>query len=325
MSLRNSGEYELAYGLYDRAESILTGSPAAEDIDYKHALIDLGRERAFAYYFQGRHEELTSHNVELGRLVEKHGTAVHKMEHLIGLALAEFREFNFLLGDDTVSRLEPVLELARRSGNPGRLAEAHFVLGFASLWADHHDEAVSLLGEATRLCERIGDMTTLTRASSYFAVALRRVGRVDSASTAAARAATQAESLESSYYRGHALATRAWVAWTRSNLDEAEELTESAISAWGHHELAPNQRGDLPADYRSLGTEFAWMIVWPAVATKRALGRQDAIPLHLDYLRSPWERAMHADLAAAAEAARLDPSPANVDAALTLARAHRLL
>lgn len=325
MSLRLSGDFELAYEMYDRAESLLESEPLASTPESRHALIDLGRERSFAYYFTDQRDELAAHHVALGRLVERHGTAAHRMDHLEAQALAAYQHHNFLLPEDTVRALEPILDLARDSGNPGRIAVAYFSLGFAKLWGDQHEEAARLLTEAVDRCGRVGEMTTLLRASAYHAISLRRVNRVDEAFTAAEQSLLRAERADSSYYRGHAHATLAWVAWKRGALDEAQAQVEAAGSAWGSHPLEPEEQGDLPEDFRSLGTEFAWMAVWPAVAIHHARGNHEAIPAQLNFLRSPWERPMPGDLNRAAEEARLSPAPTKVSTSLQLAERYRLL
>jgi class 3 adenylate cyclase/tetratricopeptide (TPR) repeat protein len=313
-SLRLQGDFELAHEAYDAAQALIANSAQRQTTEYQRAAIDIGKDRSWALYFGGSEEELSAHNAALAPVVAAHGTVGHRMDHLIGEALSQFRENRYKLGDETVSLVEPIVGLARQSRNPGRMAEASFLSGFAMLWADRIDEATSHLGEAVRLSDRVGDATLLMRATAYHAVALRRAG-ASGVQAAAERALDLATAASERYYIGHAQATLAWAAWARGEIEPALALADAAYSAWGRGTVDPDQ----------VDSNFAWMAVWPAAASEFALDRLESIGEHLSHLQSPHERPMNEHLQSAVATVLDAPEPGSVERMLGLAKKAKLL
>ncbi len=302
-----------AHAAYDQAEATLDASPERDSSDFHQSWIDLQNERAAALYFGGRAAELPALTAQTAPVVEAHGTEGHQIDFLLTSPMAEFRAQRYAIPPEAIDRVNRALRLAEDAADLGRIAGGRFSAGFASLWGDRLEDAERLLGLTVRDADRIGDVMLGNRARAYYAIALRRLGRVDEARQAALSSLEVAGSLNDTYYSGHALATLCWVAWSDGNIAAAHRWAEKAITSWREFE---DERGT------GLGTEFAWMLVWPMVSIAVDAGDLDEAARYFSYLNSPWERAMPADLAAAVEAAHDEHG---MRAALELAREYHLL
>jgi class 3 adenylate cyclase/tetratricopeptide (TPR) repeat protein len=308
-------EYNMAeaHAAYDRAEATLDASPQRDSTEFHRSWIDLQHERAFALYFGGRAAELSAHSAHTGPVVEAHGTPRQQVDFLLAQPLAMFRARRYAIPPEDIEVAARTLQLAEEAGDVGQIATARFMTGFASLWGDQLETAERLLGLAVRDADRIGDVMLGTRARVYFAVALRRLGRVDGAEQGALSALDVARSLDATDYCGHAAATLCWVAWRRGDVKGARRWAIEAVDSWT--EVKDGEDAWLQC-------EFAWMVVWPMVAMALDAADLGEAIRYLDYLQAPWERAMPDDLAAAVAAAHDEP---RMRCALDLARRHRLL
>ncbi|MFP5332709.1 MAG: ATP-binding protein, partial [Acidimicrobiia bacterium] len=293
---RLEDDLDSAHACYDRTERILDTQPD-DDTAARREWIRVQKERAFALYFGGRGRELPAHNARVGPVVARYGTDAQRADHLYGEVLSSFVAVRFAVTAATVAKARHALELAERGADAGRVAEGRFVLGFALLWADQMAEAAEVLTQAVEETTRLGTVTEACRALAYRAIALRRLGRVDEAATAARDALEAAERIGSDYYVGHALAVMCWVAWRRGEPGCAE-YGGRAERAWGTLERD---------GVRGLNCEFAWLAAWPLAASASDRGDPVGAAEQLRLLLVPWERPMPSDLADLVARAVEDP------------------
>jgi class 3 adenylate cyclase/tetratricopeptide (TPR) repeat protein len=311
-SHRLQGQSGAAEACLDRAEEILSsvdGSAA------KREWIQVQKERAFTLYFGGRGRELTALNSRVAPIVEEYGSAAQLADHLYGQVLSSFVDDRYVVSPGTVTMARRALGLAESGADPGRIAEGRFGLGFSLLWADQIEEAAEVLGKAVEETTRVGAVTEGCRAKAYLAIALRRLGLVDEAEQAAMDALRAAEQADSSYYSGHAYAVLCWVAWRRAD-GTCDEKGEMAYEKWGTHENAGKV---------GLGTEFAWLAVWPRAATALERGDHVTASENLELLLVPWERPMPEHLRALVSEAMSHPDPVRLAAAMSQAQADSYL
>ena len=306
-------DFEAAHISYDRAEEALGRLP--EDTESRRAWIDVQKERAYALYFGGRGRELPAHNEMVRPVVGAHGTAAQRVDHLLGQMLSGFVRDRFVVSPEDVATARRALALAEGGADPGRIAEARFVLGFSLLWSDQVEEAADVLARAVDEAHRLGAVMEENRGRAYFAIALRRSGRVDDAEAAALSSLELAARLNDSYYTGHARAVLCWVDWCRGN-ETCTALGEDAYAAWGVLE----DRG-----HSGVECEFAWLAAWPLAAVAMSQGDHQSALRHLGYLRVPWERPLPPDLAEVVELAFATGDESSVERSLQLARAYRFL
>ncbi len=312
---RLQGSMEEAQACYARAEKALDRLEERDSTEGHRAWIEIQQERSFALYFGGRGRELSAHNARMAPVVEAHGSLAQVIDLRRAMLLERFAHKRWALDPDDVEFARRTLELARSGTDPQRRAENAFVLGFTLLWADQVEEAVSVLGDATTDCRRVGDVVDHNRAAAYLAVALRRAGRVEEARRAARAALEVSTEVGNDYYRGHSLATLCWVAW-QTGESGIDDLGHQAYEAWGDHSTP---------GYEGLQTEYAWMAVWPLAAAAHARGDLKQAVAHLRNVVVPWERPMPPDLAAVVDAALDSCSAETLAECFDLARRHQLL
>ncbi len=314
---RLQGQFEKAHASYDEAERVLDASLERDSTSHRRAWIEIQKERAFALYFGGREYELPEHNARTAQVVEEHGSAVQRVDHLIGRLLSDFRRHRFAVPPGVVSDARRALELASEAADVGRIAELRFALGFALLWADECDGAEEMLLKALRDADRIGDVMLENRALSYYATCLRRLDRPSDTRRVSQLAWEAARELKDGYYQGHALANLCWTNWRDGSFAEARRLGVGAYAAWGKKE---DHRG------KGLGTEFAFLAVWPLAAMALEAGDVAEALDHLRHLASPWERTVPSDLREAIDEAWSGAGGLDtVTWAVQLARHYRLL
>jgi class 3 adenylate cyclase/tetratricopeptide (TPR) repeat protein len=314
-ALRMGQDFEAADRAYDRAEAALDRLTDRDSSTAHRAWIDVQRERAFALYFSDKREELAEHAERVAPVVEQHGSAAQLADFLLERMMVSFVRDQYVIPPATVETGRRALKVARLGADPGRVAQTRFALGFALLWADQVEEAADVLGRTVEECGRLGEMLNQSRAAAYWAIALRRSGRLDEAEVAAGTALELADRIDHSYYRGHALAVLCWVEW-RHGSDRCLQLAEEAYEAWG-----PSEQDDI----KGIGCEFGWLAVWPLVAATVERGDLETALGHLENLLAPWERPLPPELAQTIDAALQSRSLTDLETSLDLAKSHRFL
>lgn len=279
-------DFERAHNAYDRAEQVVAEARQAGRVEAHRRWIDIQRERSFALYFGGRGRELPDHIQRVEPVIESHGTPAQQFDHLRVRLLDEFVRTRWVLDDQCVTDARRALEIATSGADPGRVAEAYFAAGFTLLWADRVDEAAEMLEQAVARTRRVGDIVQECRARAYYAVALRRVRRVDEAETAAEAALELATQLDNGYYQGHACGVLSWVEWRRGS-GRCPEFGDLAYRSWG----TATHEGQVGLD-----TEFAWIAALPLAADAWERDEPEAAGTHLRNVLVPWERPLPGDL-----------------------------
>ncbi len=280
VTLRLRGDSAAAAGAYERAEAALDASPGRDTIEFHQAWLDVARERMWNLYFGGGDlAEIKAHNELRRPVAERYGTPGQVSDVLTGELLVDFRALHYQFGRDQIDLARRAVELAEESADLGRIGETRFALGFTLLWADRLADARDEFDALAPLVRRMGDRVLFLRHLAYEAVTLRRLGLVDAARTTAVEALEVAETVGDDYYQGHAHANLCWAAWKAGMPAEARRRAETAIGAWGKSE-------------EGVGSEFAWMIVWPLVAMDLEDDDVAAAIGRLRLLSTPWERAM---------------------------------
>lgn len=298
-SLRLRGSNEDALGAYDRAEAALDRSAERDSPEYHRAWLDVCGERAWCYYFGGRAGDIPRLNERRQPIADRYGTDAQRSDLVVGRLQVEFRDKRYLLDDESVEIAREAHGLAVESADLGRTAEAGFALGFTLLWADRLAESAEEFDHHLDLIRRIGDRTLLMRHLGYSAVVSRRTHSIAATVAIAGEALDVADSIGHEYYAGHARANLAWAAWAEGDIGRGHTLGVEAMKRWGESD-------------GFLGTEFAWMAVWPLASMSLAEGDVDEARRALQFLAAPHERPMR------------EPLASTVDAVLTSPPAHDL-
>lgn len=291
----------------ERAAVLLERAGAGHRGDW----IDLQLARGNYLYLENRVDEMLALVDEVEPVVRREASAVRRFEFLGVRAMADLRAHRMVVPDASIDLRHEMLALARGLGDPGRIAAAHFTLGFAHLWRTELDEAVEQLLEGAARAEQVGDGLLRAQTLVYLATARRRQGDREATVEATHAALERAREMESRHYAGICLGHLAWVAWVDGDLEEARRLGDEAVARWGPDAFP-----------------LRWTALWPLIAVAAATGDLARARELLPELRRPWELRMPDDLEAAcvaAEQAADADAPRLLDQALDLAHRDRFL
>jgi hypothetical protein len=173
-------------------------------------------------------------------LVQQYGSAIQRSVFYQCVETDILGRGRYAYSDEAVSYAErAVRELA---DSPSLLLEhmaAQFNLGFALVHGaeEHCRRAADVLSLVAREADRMEDATLLSRAMTYWAVAVRRLGRVEQTETLARRAFVTAEAAHMLPYMGAAAACASWAAWKKGDLDKTQSEADAARRWWlrGEH------------------------------------------------------------------------------------------
>jgi hypothetical protein len=212
-----------------------------------------------AYYWQARVDELDTLVQRARPAVERYATPAQRAGFFQALLMLDFRRYRYLLPDEAIDHATAYLAASEESDDPGPLAFARFVVGFAFLW--HRDQAAAeeQLTEALALAERSGDVSVQVRCVTYLSVLCRERGQLEATRALTRRSLDLATAAGMPEYVATARANEAWLAWRDGNLDAVERCGRAALELW-------------PPVHAS--SSFRWTALWPLIGA--ALSRDEA-------------------------------------------------
>ncbi len=202
--------------------------------------------------------------------------------------MLDLRRYRYLLPDEAIDHATAYLAASEQSAEPGLLAFARFVVGFAFLWHGDREAAEEQLTESLALAEQSGDLSLQVRCATYLTVLCRERGQVEEARRLTARSLEIATAAGMPEYVATARANEAWIAWRGDDLVATERCGRAALDLW-------------PPVHAS--SSFRWTALWPLIGT--ALSRDDTASA-VEWARGlldPSQQRMAEDLDAPVDAA----------------------
>lgn len=237
--LRKSGKtwekehkHEQALEAYAQAEDALDDNIEEDSTDWRHEWIQVKLDRIWVFYWMAQVREIDIELAEVKPFVETVGLPRHRYHYFMSLVNRNHRQHRYRVQPETLDHAQNMLEAALESNGPVEIAFAHFVLGFALLFAGKLDEAEAELFEARQGCQRIGDVSGDTRAAAYLAILYRRQGRVEETRKAATELLEIANKRRMQDYIGVAHASLGWVAWKGGDGAGITQNNKQAWEAW---------------------------------------------------------------------------------------------
>lgn len=224
-------DHDAALNAYERAEAVL-GDRSALSGDMRDEWIQIILDRAWVYYWLDRPELIDTELDTVRPFVEDGGLATHRYHYFMALVNRNHRRHRYRVPAETLTYARRVLKAAVDSDSAAEIAFAHFILGFALLFAGVLEEAEAELFEASQACRRIGDAAGETRAMAYLAILHRRRADVDEAAKVADGLLSIARQRGMADYLGVAQAAQSWVAWRAGDIGKAGRLCREALATW---------------------------------------------------------------------------------------------
>jgi hypothetical protein len=223
-------QLEEAANYYTRAmERLSTGE---RSLELERERLELQLDKMWFFYTQNRMDEM-EHFVESSKEdIEKSGTPVQRAKYFQYHLLLAYRRTRYVMSDSVMDHARKSLEAAKESGSPPEIANAHFVLGFASLWRGDLQQSEENLATALSMSDRLGTAILYSRCVTYITVAYRKLGDVARTREYAARALEFCTEVNMVEYIATAKANLAWIALRDENLEEAKQLALAAYETW---------------------------------------------------------------------------------------------
>ncbi|MBB4286280.1 serine/threonine-protein kinase [Roseospira goensis] len=249
-------DHDAALRTYRDGE-IALGDQDALDAAGRQEWIQIVLNRVWVYYWLDRPGDIDTALESVRPFVEGDPVPTQRYHYFMALVNRNHRRYRYRVPGETLVFARRMLEAAQESAGAAEIAFAHFILGFALLFAGELEEAEAVLFEAAQGCRRIGDAAGETRAVAYLAVLHRRRGRVEQTAAVAETLLAIAKARRMRDYQGVALAALGWAAWRRGEAAAADRLCASALETWA-------------------GLSFAYPFQWTAGLVALALARDRA-------------------------------------------------
>ena len=261
----------------DIAEETL--GPVASDpsADWLTSWLEIQDTRISALYWLGETDGMARLIDQVRPFVEGHGSAEQRSTFFGRLTTMALRRDRYIVTDETLELAQAGYAAAQQCDDPEILAWAPFTLGFTKLWRGELDEAVRLLEDSLHQSDRTGDVTLRSQSLTYILVARREQGDVEAVGVLIDRVARAGREASRPEYAGVALANRAWVAWRRGDLAQAESCGREALGIWEA----------LPSRY-----PLAWMALWPLVGIAIEWSRMSEAVEHARSMLAPHQQVL---------------------------------
>jgi hypothetical protein len=265
-----------------------TGVPDEGRLEWWREWIAVQNDRMLAYYWQARVDELDALAQRARPAVERYATPAQRAGFFQALLMLDFRRYRYLLPDEAIDHATAYLAASEQSDDPGLLAFARFIVGFAFLWHGDQDAAEEQLTEALALAEQSGDASLEVRCVTYLTVLNRERGQLEEVRALTGRSLEVATAAGMPEYVATARANEAWLAWRDSDLEAIERCGRAALELW-------------PPVHAS--SSFRWTALWPLIGAALARDDTGAAVEFARRLLEPSQQRMADDLHAPVEAA----------------------
>jgi hypothetical protein len=289
-------QHERALALYAQAERDLGEAPSSpeEHEEFWFERVQIQIQSTMDLYFLSRVSELSQLIERTRPLIEQRGAPLQRAQFFQALAHMNLRRDRYRIGADTLEYVRASLRAAEQQDDVRERALAHFTAAFPLMFAGHDTDAEPHFRLAIAGAERVGDTALLARFVSYYAILLRREGRLEETRAAAERVREIAEKHSFDDYLGVAHAHLSWVALREGRDVEIE--ARAALAAWAR----------LPASYKY---PLQWLARAPLAAYLSAAGRTDAALAEWELLLEPPLSRLPDELELAIRAARAERAP----------------
>ena len=224
-------DHDEALRAYGEAEAALGDRSTLSD-EARNEWIRINLDRVWVYYWLDRPEKIDAELESVRPFVEEGGLATHRYHYFMALVNRNHRRHRYRVPPETLTFARRMLMAAIDSESASEVAFAHFILGFALLFAGSLEKAEAELFEASQACHRIGDAAGETRARAYLAIVHRRRGAVEETSEVADGLLSIARQRGMDDYLGVAQAAQSWVAWRTRDTEAAGRLCREALDTW---------------------------------------------------------------------------------------------
>ncbi|RED43372.1 protein kinase domain-containing protein [Aestuariispira insulae] len=224
-------KHEQALESYSQAEDVLEDNPD-DSLEWRHEWIQIKLDRIWVFYWLAQVRDIEAELNEVRPFVETVGLPEHKYHYFMSLVNRNHRLHRYQVPDETLDYARQMLAAAEESNGPVEIAFAHFVYGFALLFADKLERAEAELFEARQACQRIGDVSGDARAAAYLTILYRRQGRIAETEAGARELLKIAQPQKMMDYVGVAYASLGWVAWKKGDGPGITQNNQMAWQAW---------------------------------------------------------------------------------------------
>ncbi len=289
--------HQNALAAYRAAEAALGTPPPDEGADWWQEWFQLQNDRIYAHYWLAQVDRMTELVERVRPVVQERGTPRQRAAFFDGLLHLWLRRQRYQLDEEALSAAHQALDAARSARDVACLANAHFMLGLALLFAGELGQLEGAgihMMAALDLAERMGDITLLSRCATYATIIARRGGCIDDTRRLAERSLAVAYEARMLDYQGAARANLAWVDWRQGLMAPARAHSQAAIACWD-----------------GLAKSYPYGMQWPgrllAIALDMDDGHTERAVEHARVLLEPAMVALPATLAGALTAAATAP------------------
>jgi tetratricopeptide (TPR) repeat protein len=231
-TLENGRDYAGAHAAYARAERILEATAGDRPLVWQREWVQVQLNRAWAWYWQGRPEEIAALIERVGPYVHQPGLARERLLYYQALGSRELRVARYVPSERTVEYAREALMASAEAGAAVDGVFCRFMVGFALCLRGRLDEAEGELATALTAARRFGDVSTEVRCLAYLALTKRLDGRVEETRQLADEALVLANAAGMTDYAAIAQAGLGWAALKQGQPDAARALFRAALDAW---------------------------------------------------------------------------------------------
>ena len=257
-------DFDATLGHLERAADLLGSTPFGDPTAWWQEWIEVRIERGYVLYFISytspeRRTELMALLEQIEEPIERWGTMRQRAQYWIDCVGASRFLFDAMRPSDAMLQIARECVVAADACEDARLiAHSRFILGLCLLTRSELDQAASVLAEAARMTDDIGDAEWACRSLIYLGITARRRGDVEGLRQALEQVDPLVAHPGFGLYRGAAIANHAWLAWRAGETAEAERGFDEALQVWVETKLP---------------YPFVWIGALPALAL--ALDRGD--------------------------------------------------
>lgn len=240
------------------AYEALEGSNRPRTAAWWNERIEIQIERLWSAYWAGDAKLLRTVADAARPEIEQHASDSQKSRYFNGVVLIAFREECLNISDDTLACAHYATDLAKRTGDPGDLTRAYFLVACCHMWRDDLDAAEADFSFVLEQLDHTGDSEWRVMTDNYMALIKRKRGDLESVRRWTAKTEDGAERARMPLYAILARANLAWLALREGHIEDAERIAAETFAA-----LAP------------LPFQVKWLAAWPLVAAHFARGTLD--------------------------------------------------
>jgi tetratricopeptide (TPR) repeat protein len=231
-TLENGRDYAGAHAAYARAENILEATAGDRTLVWQREWVLVQLNRAWAWYWQGRPDEIAALIERVGPYVHQPGLARERLLYYQALGSRELRVARYAASERLIEYAREALMASEEADAAVEGVFCRFMVGFALCLRGRLDEAAGELGTALKAARRFGDVSTEVRCLAYLVLTKRLDGRVEETRQLAEEALVLANAAGMTDYAAIAQAGLGWAAWKEGQPDAARALFRAALDAW---------------------------------------------------------------------------------------------